>query len=204
MRGRRVRGARLGRLRPIAHQNQPVLGSGHGDVESTNALGGGDPSPSFLDAVEVGRRGAKETVFEAIRGSPTLVDVHHRQCAVSCLGMQLHKIDVSELEPLGLVDRQHLHGVHRSLPWPRLFGLLSLGDTATQRPQDGGHVATAVLESLLQAPEESIQIGEPVGAEITGRLGCLEEPELSQLFDEEIRGLVGVRRSEQRQVLDRS
>ncbi len=192
-------GQRLRRLGPAAGEHEAVLGAGHRHVEQAHPLGGLDHAAVGLDAIEAGSRRAEQAVFEAVAPAAGLgagAAVPRRRL------VELEQVDVLEVEPLGAMDGEHLDRVLGAVLGAPLLGLAGLGHAAPQGAQDGGGVAAALLDGGEHLAEEALQVGQPVGAEVAGRLGGLDQGEPAQALDEDVRrlGLEGA--AEDGQMLD--
>ena len=116
--------------------------------------------------------------------------------------MELHQIDVLEVEPLGAVDGEHLDGVLGAVLGPALLGLARLGHAPAQRAQDRRGVAAAVLDGRQDLAEEAVEVGQAVGTEVAGGLGGLDQMSRRRRSDEDVRRLGCERPAQDRQGLD--
>ena len=116
--------------------------------------------------------------------------------------VELHQVDVPEVEPLGAVDRHHLDRVLRAVLRPPLLGLARLGDAPAQGAQDRREVAAAVLDRGEELPEEAVEVGQAVRPEIAGRLQGFREEQPAQALDEEVGRLALERAAQGGQMLD--
>ncbi len=108
-----------------------------------------------------------------------------------------------EVEALGAVDGEHLHGVLGPFRRPALLRFAARGDVFAQRPQHRGDVAAALFELDQQAAEEALEIGQVIAAEVARGGRRVEQQQPPQPLDEDVRRLGGEGFPQHRQLLDR-
>jgi hypothetical protein len=170
-------------FRPDGGEDDTVFGSRHRDIEGAHALGGFDAGALGLDAVVAQGGRAEEAEFDTAVVQPAGCGA---RSGVARLFVELGEVDVLEVEPFGAVDGHHLDGVRGAVLRPPLFGLARFGDAAAQGAEDRGQIAAAGLDGGEELAEEAVEVGEAVGAEVTGGLDRFGEEEAAELLDEDI------------------
>ena len=101
------------------------------------------------------------------------------------------------------MDGQDLDRVLGTVLGTPFLGVAGLGHAPAQGAQDGGDVAAALLDGGVELAEETVEVRQPVGAEVARGFGGLDQAEPAQALDEDVGrlGLEGT--AEDREMLDR-
>ena len=106
---------------------------------------------------------------------PPVAEFGARLYSATAALVELQYVNVLEVESLGFVNRHHLDGIVDRLARATLLSLAALSDILAQRAQDCLRVTFPVPQHGVQVSEEAVEVGKPVGTQIAGRFGHLEE-----------------------------